>query len=76
MTYTIEHRAGASAGDARKLAQLALSSHIRNEAYIEAIDDDFLVAGIITLMGIVPIFLLHTKRKNNKIDKEYAQQVE
>ena len=34
------------------------------EAYISAIDDDFLLAAIITLLGGVPVFFLKTKKEN------------
>jgi MFS transporter, DHA2 family, multidrug resistance protein len=76
ISYNLEHRIGASSADARKMVQSAMIGQINKEAYIQAIDDDFLIAGIITIVGIFPIFLLHTKRKNKQIDKEYAQQAE
>jgi MFS transporter, DHA2 family, multidrug resistance protein len=76
ISYNLQHRIGASPADARKMVQSAMIGQINKEAYIQAIDDDFLIAGIITIIGIFPIFLLRTKRKNIKIDKDYAQQVE
>jgi DHA2 family multidrug resistance protein len=76
MTYYLEHQAGSTLANAKVLEQSALMGQISKEAYIESIDDDFLVAGIITLVGIIPVILLRTKRKNKKIDKEYDQQVE
>jgi MFS transporter, DHA2 family, multidrug resistance protein len=72
----MQHTAGVSTFDARKLSQTALIGQINKEATIQAIDDDFLIASIITLVGMFPVFLLHTKRKEKKKDNEYTHQLE
>jgi len=36
--------------------------NLNRQSYIQGIDDDFLVAGIITLLGVIPITFLHTKK--------------
>jgi DHA2 family multidrug resistance protein len=36
------------------------------QAYIAGINDDFLIAALITLLGIVPIFWMHTKKKKHE----------
>jgi MFS transporter, DHA2 family, multidrug resistance protein len=72
-TY-VQHTAGADFITARRLSQSAISNQVNKEAYIQAIDDDFLLAGIITLIGIIPVFFLHTKRKEKpKYDKHASQ---
>ena len=39
-----------------------LLSNLNKQAYIQGINDDFLLAGIITLIGGIPIIFLHTKK--------------
>ena len=47
-------------------SQALLLSNLSKQAYIQGIDDDFLLAGIITLIGGIPIIFLHTKKLKNK----------
>jgi DHA2 family multidrug resistance protein len=61
------HNLGSSRIDAMKQGQYTLIANVSKQAYIEGIDDDFLIATIITLTGIVPILLLRSKKK--KIQK-------
>jgi DHA2 family multidrug resistance protein len=42
--------------------QALLLSNLNKQAYIQGINDDFLLAGIITLIGGIPIIFLHTKK--------------
>jgi MFS transporter, DHA2 family, multidrug resistance protein len=72
----LQHTAGVDITTARKLGQTVLTSQINKEAYIQAVDDDFLLAGIITLVGVLPVFLLHTKRKEKQKNNDYAPQME
>jgi len=66
--YYAQHEAGASPGDAAKYSQTAIMSNISKQAYIEGINDDFLLAGVITLLGGIPIIFMHTKKsKTEKI---------
>jgi len=69
ITHTLsdhfQHHAGATKAMAARYSQSAIVQQISKESYIQAIDDDFFIAGIITLVGIIPVFWLHTK-KNNK----------
>jgi DHA2 family multidrug resistance protein len=66
--YYAQHEAGASPGDAAKYSQTAIMSNISKQAYIEGINDDFLLASVITLLGGIPIIFMHTKKsKTEKI---------
>jgi drug resistance transporter, EmrB/QacA subfamily len=65
--YYAQHEAGASPVDAAKYSQTAIMSNISKQAYIEGINDDFLLAGVITLLGGIPIIFMHTKK--SKIEK-------
>ena len=44
-------------------------ANVNKQAYIQAIDDDFLIAALITLIGAIPILFLVVKKKN-KLQKE------
>jgi DHA2 family multidrug resistance protein len=73
MIHQIQHNTGANYLDAVKQGQIMLSSHIARQSYIQAINDDFLIAAAITLAGVIPIFWLHTKKRkpsnNTKSDE-------
>jgi DHA2 family multidrug resistance protein len=73
-----QHNSGADLNTSRKLSQQAIVGQINKEAYIQGIDDDFFIAGLITLLGVVPVFMLHTKRKDkkNKNEEDYVPQME
>jgi len=62
MKYSILQRAGSSPSDAARQSQILLLSNLNKQAYVEGINDDFLLAGIITLIGGIPIIFLHTKK--------------
>jgi DHA2 family multidrug resistance protein len=62
MKYHIQYEAGSSPANATRQSQVLLLSNLNKQAYIQGIDDDFLLAGIITLIGGIPIIFLHTKK--------------
>lgn len=59
----LQQNAGSTAANAIKQGQTILFSHIGKEAYVQGIDDDFLLAGVITVIGLIPIFWLHMQKK-------------
>lgn len=61
------NNAGSSPADAVKQGQALMLSNINKQAYVEGINDDFLLAGIITLAGAIPVFFLRTNKKNKNI---------
>jgi DHA2 family multidrug resistance protein len=63
LTNQIMHTAGGSRMDAAKEGQIAIISNLSKQAYIEGIDDDFLIAAFITVIGGIPIVLLRTRKK-------------
>jgi DHA2 family multidrug resistance protein len=73
MKYHLIYNAGSSPGDAAKQSQALMLGNITKQSYIEGINDDFLVAGIVTLLGGVPIIFLHTKKSKlqNLVADEY-----
>ncbi|MDP4205794.1 MAG: drug:proton antiporter, partial [Bacteroidota bacterium] len=63
MANTFEARAGSAPATASKQSQFAVVSQLNKEAYIQGIDDDFLIAAVITLIGGLPVLWLHIKKK-------------
>jgi MFS transporter, DHA2 family, multidrug resistance protein len=51
---------------ATRQAQYILQSNLTRQAYIESIDDDFMLAAIITLVSAIPVFFLKGSKKNIK----------
>jgi DHA2 family multidrug resistance protein len=60
--YHLQSQAGSSPANAMRQGQALLLSNLNKQAYIQGINDDFLLAGIITLIGGIPIIFLHTKK--------------
>jgi DHA2 family multidrug resistance protein len=58
----LQTEAGSSPSNSTAQSQALLLSNINKQAYIQGIDDDFLLAGLITLIGGIPIIFLHTKK--------------
>ncbi|HVN57399.1 MAG TPA: DHA2 family efflux MFS transporter permease subunit, partial [Bacteroidales bacterium] len=64
--YHLTHEAGSTPGDATKQSQYLILSNLSTQAYVEGINDDFLLAGVISLVALVPVFFLHTKKKKSE----------
>jgi MFS transporter, DHA2 family, multidrug resistance protein len=57
--------AGSTAAEGHQQGLALLMSHINTEAFIQGINDDFLIAAIITLAGIIPVLWLRAKKKRS-----------
>jgi DHA2 family multidrug resistance protein len=64
------HNAGSSPSDAVIQSQYMILSNVSKQAYIQGINDDFLLAGIITLIGGIPIIFLHTKKSIKAVSND------
>ena len=64
LTTYIQHNAGSSLAVATKQSQSIIMSHVSSQAFIQGINDDFLIAACITAISFVPIILMHSKKKN------------
>ena len=62
--YHSMHDAGFNLVNSNRLGQLFVYTQINKEAFIKGINDDFLIAAIITLAGIIPVLWLREKKKN------------
>lgn len=58
---------GSNSAVAAQQSSYVVSAHLNKQAFIEGINDDFLLAGIITLIGGVPVFFLHSRKKKQKL---------
>ena len=63
LTNQIMQNTGSSYSIAKKQGQYAIISNVSKQAYIEGIDDDFLIAAIITIVGGIPVFFLRARKK-------------
>jgi DHA2 family multidrug resistance protein len=70
--FHLQHTAGMSPSGAASYAPAAITANISKQAYIEGINDDFLLASIITLLGGIPIIFMHTRK--SKIEKNTAHE--
>lgn len=59
----MEHTAGRIPTEIHQLAESLIFKRVDLEAYISAINDDFYIAFIITLLCIIPVLFLKTKKK-------------
>ena len=47
-------------------SQALIGQHIVNQSFVQAINDDFFLAGAITLLCLLPILVLRVKKKKSK----------
>lgn len=62
MAYFIQQHGGGSFATALKQGQSILMSNVGKQAFIQGVNDDFLIAALISLVGFVPILFLKTKK--------------
>jgi MFS transporter, DHA2 family, multidrug resistance protein len=60
-----QRKVGSTPAVAAQQGQVLLISNIDKQAYIQGVDDDFLLVAVITILGSAPVFLL--RRKNNNV---------
>jgi MFS transporter, DHA2 family, multidrug resistance protein len=68
MKYHLQYKAGSSPSNTTRQGQAMLLSNLSKQAYIQGINDDFLLAGLVTLLGGIPIIFLHTKKSKTKTE--------
>ncbi len=64
ITFFVQQHVGSSLPTAIQQAKYLLLSNISNQAFIQGINDDFLLAAIITVLGVLPVISMKTKKKN------------
>lgn len=63
MAYFIQQHSGGSFTTALKQGQSIIMSNIGTQAFIEGVNDDFLLAALISLLAFIPIIMLKSKKK-------------
>jgi len=64
LTQFVQQSVGGPAGAVAMRANALIAAHVAQQAFVQAIDDDFLIAAAITFVGLIPVFLLRTHKKN------------
>lgn len=64
----VQHHVGASHGVASQLSNYLLMANVKVQGYIEGINDVFLVATVLTLLELIPVFFLRGKKKKQQIN--------
>jgi DHA2 family multidrug resistance protein len=62
LKFHLQSEVGSSPSDATRQGQTILMTNLYKQASVEGVNDDFLLACIITLAGGIPVFFLHTKK--------------
>ena len=63
LRYFVQHAVGGTISAASLRVTSMLGSHIAQQAFVQAINDDFLIAATITALGVIPIFFLKTRKR-------------
>ena len=53
---------GGNVTEAAVRAKAMIGAHISQQAFVQAINDDFLIAAAITIIGVIPIFFLRSQK--------------
>jgi MFS transporter, DHA2 family, multidrug resistance protein len=59
--------AGTTGAAAQSQGQYVLMSHLSKQAFIEGINDDFMLAAVFTFISILPVFFLVGKKKKTDV---------
>jgi MFS transporter, DHA2 family, multidrug resistance protein len=62
IAYFIQQHAGGAFSTALKQAQSLIMSNIGTQAFIQGVNDDFLLAAMISVIGFIPILFLKSKK--------------
>ena len=63
----VAQNTGTTTTNAGKLSQSVVVAQLNKEAFISAIDDDFLIATFAMLIGGIPVLFLRTRKKNENL---------
>jgi MFS transporter, DHA2 family, multidrug resistance protein len=62
-----QQHVGSNMAQAVQQAKYLVLSHVNQQAYIQGIDDDFWIAAIITLLGLIPVLVMRSKSKTTMV---------
>ncbi len=67
MQHFVQQTTGGTPADALMKAKVLLAEHVANQAFVQAVDDDFLIAAAITILCFIPLMLLrYTKKRTTE----------
>ncbi len=61
----IEQFSGKNIGDALAISQMSIFQNAANQAFVQAVCDDFLIAGLATFFCLIPLLMLRYQKKEN-----------
>ena len=67
LTNFAQQHMGSNLATATQQGKYMLMSHISKQAYIQGIDDDFWIAAMITLIGILPVIIMRVGNKKTQV---------
>ena len=67
LTNFAQQHMGSNTATAVQQGKYMLMSHVTKQAYIQGIDDDFWIAAMITLLGLVPIIVMRVGNKKSTV---------
>jgi DHA2 family multidrug resistance protein len=67
LAYFAQQHMGSNMATAVQQGKYMMMSHISRQAYIQGIDDDFWIAAMITLVGLIPIIVMKVGNKKSTI---------
>jgi DHA2 family multidrug resistance protein len=67
LAFYAQQHVGSNMGTAVLQSKYMIMSHVTKQAYIQGIDDDFWIAAIITLVGLIPIIIMRTKNTKQPV---------
>lgn len=67
--FPIQNSTGKTIGDSITYSKILIAQNIYNQSFVQAICDDFMIAGIITFICVIPLLLIRIHKDKNKTDK-------
>lgn len=74
LTFYIQHNAGSSLPTAMKQAQSVIMQNVSTQAFIQGVNDDFLVAALISALTLIPILKMRSKKKAVQYQLQHQEQ--
>ena len=62
LSYFAQQHMGSDVATAAQQSKYMIMQHVSKQAYISGINDDFLIAAIITIISILPVIIMRTKK--------------
>ena len=70
--HFVQQAVGGTGSEVTMRAKALIAQHVANQAFVQAIDDDFLLAAGISLLCLIPLFFLRYKKKKSKNSEHVA----